>query len=160
MCLSRFFKVFILLGVMISLQGCFDYEDVDFKGVKNVSILERTEDVVKLQIDVLVDNPNNFKIKVKKSTMNIYINDKYVGKTQLDEKVVIQKETEDVYGIVLNADPRDLVKAAMGSLGGLLKGKVTVKLKGDVKGSVYGISRKVPVEVEESIDLKDLMGQF
>ena len=153
----RFFKVFLLLGMMVSLQGCFDYEEVDFKGVQNVSVLERTDDVVKLQLDVKVDNPNKFNIKVKKSTMNIYINEKFVGKTTLDEKVVIKKKTEDVYGVVLNADPKDLLKAAMGSLGGLLKGNVTVRLKGDVKGSVYGISKKVPIDVEETIDLKDIM---
>lgn len=157
MSLVRFLRVFLLLGTMISFQGCFDYEDIEFKGVQNVSVLERTDKVVKLQLDVKVDNPNKFNIKVKKSTMDIYINDKYVGKTTLDDKIVLKKKTEDVYAVVLNADPKDLLKAAMGSLGGLLKGTVTVRLEGDVKGSVYGISKKVPVEVEEKIDLKDLM---
>lgn len=155
--ISRLFSILILVGLMISLQGCFDYEDVEFKGVQNVSVLKRTDEVVKLQIDVKVDNPNNFKIKVKKSTMDIYINEKYVGKTSLDAKVVINKESEEVYPIVLNADPKDLLKAAMGSLGGLLKGSVKVRIKGDVKGSVYGISRKVPVDFEEEINLKDLI---
>lgn len=157
MTLARFFKIFLLLGVMVSLQSCFDYEEVEFKGVQDVSVLERTDDVVKLQIDVKVDNPNKFNIKVKKSTMDIYINDKYVGKTHLDDKIIIKKKSEEVYGVVLRADPRDILKAAMGSLGGLLKGNVTVQLKGDVKGSVYGVTKKVPVDVKENINLKDLM---
>jgi LEA14-like dessication related protein len=155
--LVRIFKVFLLVGMMISLQGCFDYEEVEFRGVQNVSVVERTDNVVKLQIDVRVDNPNKFNIKVKKSTLDIYINDKYVGKTHLDEKIVLKKKTDDVYGVVLRANPKDILKAAMGSLGGLLKGSVTVQLKGDVKGSVYGISKKVEVDVKEEINLKDLM---
>lgn len=157
MMLVRFFKIFLLLGMMVSLQGCFDYEEVEFKGVQNVSVLERTDNVLKLQIDVKVDNPNTFNIKVRKSTMDIYINDKYVGKTHLDDKIVLKKKTEDVYAVVLRADPKDVIKAAMGSLGGLLKGNVTVRLKGDVKGSVYGVSKKVPVDVKEEINLRDLM---
>ncbi|MCB9189570.1 MAG: LEA type 2 family protein [Flavobacteriales bacterium] len=157
MSIGRFVRVLLLVGLMFSFQGCFDYEDVDFKGVQGVSVVERTDEVVKLQIDVKVDNPNNFKIKVKKSTLDIYINEKYIGKTSLDSKIVINKNSEEVYPIVLNADPKDLIKAAMGSLGGLLKGSVKVRLKGDVKGSVYGVTRKVPVDFEEEINLKDLM---
>ncbi|CAG5077673.1 NDR1/HIN1-like protein [Parvicella tangerina] len=153
----RFLRFFLLLGMVVSLQSCFDYEEVLFRGVQNVSVLERTDNVVKLQIDVKVDNPNKFNIKVKKSTMDIYINEQYVGKTHLDDKIILKKRTEDVYGVVLRANPKDILKAAMGSLGGLLKGNVTVRLKGDVKGSVYGISKKVPVDVEEKIDLKSLM---
>ena len=157
MSIARYFKVLLLVGMMFSLQSCFDYEEVEFKGVQNVSVLERNDDVIKLQIDVKVDNPNKINIKVKKSSLDIYINDKYVGKTALDDKIVLKKKTEDVYGVVLNANPKDLMKAAVGSLGGLLKGTVTVRLEGDVKGSVYGITQKVPVEFEEKLDLKDLM---
>lgn len=157
MALVRFFRVFVLLGMVVTLQGCFDYEEVQFRGVQDVSVVERTDDVVKLKIDVKVDNPNKFNIKVKKSTMDIYINDKYVGKTHLDDKLVIKKNSEEVYGVVLRANPKDILKAAMGSLGGILKGSVAVRLKGDVKGSVYGISKKVAVDVEEDINLKDLM---
>lgn len=157
MSLVRIFRVLLLVGVMLSLQSCFDYEEVQFRGVQNVSVLERGDNVIKLQIDVRVDNPNTFKIKVKKSTLDIYINGKYVGKTQLDEKIVLQKETEDVYPVVIKMNTKDLLKAAVGSLGGLLKGEATVRLTGDVKGSVYGISRKVEVDVEEKVNLKDLM---
>lgn len=157
MALVRFFRIFVLLGMVVTLQGCFDYEEVQFRGVQDVSVVERTDDVVKLKIDVKVDNPNKFNIKVKKSTMDIYINDKYVGKTHLDDKLVIKKNSEEVYGVVLRANPKDILKAAMGSLGGLLKGSVAVRLTGDVKGSVYGISKKVAVDVEEDINLKDLM---
>lgn len=158
MSLSSFFKVFLLIGMMFSLQGCFDYEDIDFKGIKNVSVIERTDDVVKLQIDVLLNNPNNYNIKVKKSTMDIYINNKYVGKTHLDDKIILKKKTEEIYGVVLRVNPKDILKAAMGSLGGIMQGKhVAVRLKGDVKGSVYGISRTVKVDVEEQVNLKGLL---
>lgn len=139
------------------MSGCFDYEDVEFKGVENVTVVERTDEEIKLRVDVKVDNPNKFNIKVKSSTLDIYINDKYVGKTDLVEKIVIKKKAEDVYGVVLKASTRDLMKAAMGSLGGLLKGDVKIRLKGDVKGSVYGVSRKVPVDFEEKINLKDFL---
>lgn len=147
----------LLLVMMLSLQACFDYEEVHFRGVQDVSVLERTEDLIKLKVDVKVDNPNKFNIKVKKSTMSIYINDKYVGKTTLSDKIIIKKNTEDVYGVVLDASARDLLKAAMGSLGGLMKGDVKIRLTGDVKGSVYGVTKKVPVDVEENINLKDFL---
>jgi LEA14-like dessication related protein len=94
---------------------------------------------------------------VKKSTLDIYLNDKFVGKTTLDDKIVLKKETEAVYGVVLNADTKSIMKAAMGSLGGFLKGKVDIRLKGKVKGSVYGISKSVDVDMTEQINLKEFL---
>lgn len=143
--------------LLFTMSGCFDYEDVEFKGVENITVVERTEDEIKLKVDVKVDNPNKFNIKVKSSTLDIYINDKYVGKTDLVEKIVVKKKAEEVYGVVLKASARDLLKAAIGSLGGLLKGDVKVRLTGDVKGSVYGMVKKVPVDFEEKINLKDFL---
>lgn len=153
---TRFWIVLLALPI-IFLQGCFDYEDVDFKGVKNVSIVDKTDSKIKLQIDVLVDNPNKFNIKVKKSTLDIYINDKYVGKTTLEDKIILKKNTEDIYGVILSTDTKGIMKAVMGSLGGLLKGSADIRLKGKVKGSVYGISKSVDVDMTESVNLKDLM---
>lgn len=147
----------LLALLMIGMNGCFDYYDVEFKGVQNVSVVERTENDLKLQVDVRINNPNTYNIKIKKSVFDIYINDRLVGKTNLAEKVILKKKTEDVYGIVLNANARDLLKAAMGSLGGLMKGTVKIGIKGDVKGSVYGVTKKVPIDVEENINLKEFL---
>lgn len=148
----------LLLAIpLVLLQGCFEYEDVDFKGVKNVSLVERTDKNLKIQVDVLVNNPNTFNIKVKKSTLDIYLNDKYVGKTTLDDKIVLKKQTEDVYAVVLNTDAKSILKAAMGSIGGLLKGTANIRLKGKVKGSVYGISKSVEVDMTEQVNLKDFL---
>ncbi len=148
----------LLLAVsLVFLQGCFEYEDVEFKGVKNVSLVERTEKILKIQVDVLVDNPNKFNIKVKKSTLDIYLNDKYVGKTTLDDKIVLKKKSEEIYAVVLNADAKSILKAAMGSLGGFLKGTVDIRIKGKVKGSVYGISKSVDVDMTEQVNLKEFL---
>ncbi len=152
----RIWLVLLTLPLLL-MQGCFDYEDVKFNGVKDVSVVDRNDDNLKLQVDVLVDNPNTYNIKVKKSTLDIYLNGKYVGKTTLDDKIVLKKKTAGVYGVVLKADTRSIMKAAMGSLGGLLKGEVTIGLKGKVKGSVYGISKSVDVDMEENINLKNFL---
>lgn len=157
MVLNTRFWILLLAMPLIFLQGCFDYEEIEFKGVKNVSLLDRTDKVLKLQVDVLVNNPNKFNIKVKKSSLDIYMNDKYVGKTTLDSKIVLKKNSEAIYGVVLNADAKSVMKAAMGSLGGFLKGSVDIRLKGRVKGSVYGISKSVDVDMTEKVNLKEFL---
>ena len=112
---------------------------------------------MKLEIAVLIDNSNTYNIKVKKSSLDIYLNGKYAGKTTLDEKVVIKKKSENVYYVVVNVSTKDLMKAAMGNIGGLLKGTAKVQLKGKVKGAVYGISKSVDVDMEQEVNLKDFM---
>ncbi len=156
--MTRNFKFwFLLVSFTFLFQGCLEYKEVNFKGVKDVNIQDRSSDKMKIEIAVLIDNPNTYNIKVKKSTLDVYLNGKYAGKTTLDQKVVIKKKSENVYYAVINVSTKDLMKAAMGSIGGLLKGTATVELKGKVKGSVYGISKSVDVDMKEEVNLKDFM---
>lgn len=156
--MTRNFKFWLILVLFPFLfQSCMEYKDINFKGVKNVAVQDRSSEKMKLEIAVLIDNPNTYNIKVKKSSLDIYLNGKYAGKTTLDQKVVIKKKSENVYYAVINVSTKDLMKAAMGSIGGLLKGTATVELKGKVKGSVYGISKSMDVDMKQEVNLKDFM---
>lgn len=157
MTLSNRIWLLLICAPLIFLQGCFDYEDIDFKGVQNISLVEKTEKDLKIKVTVLINNPNKFNIKVKKSTLDLYVNGQLVDKAILEEKVVLKKETEAAYDVFVSANARNIIKAAMGSLGGMLKGNVTIGLKGKVKGSVYGITKSVPVDMEEKVNLKDFL---
>mgnify|MGYP005999535615 CR=1 FL=1 len=146
-------KLSILLFCSLVLSSCFEYEDVNFKGMQGFNIEERTDDHILLRIDLKVDNPNKYNIKIKKSALDIYLNGKFVGKTKMKKKIVLKKKTEDVYPVYLKTSGQDILKGAMTSLGSLLGGKINIGLKGDVKASVYGVGKKFPIDEEESVSL-------
>lgn len=143
---------FITLFSLFFLTSCFDYEDVDFKGVDNFSLVDKSADNITVRLDLRVKNPNNYNIKIKKSSLDIFINGNKAGKTKMKDDIVLKKGVEGVYPIYLKTNGKEIL-SSMGSLGSLLTGSLKVRIKGNVKAKVYGIGKKFPIDVEEPVSL-------
>ncbi len=147
----------LVVITIITLSGCFEYEDVDFKGVQNFSLADRTKENVLIRLDLKVDNPNTYNITIKPTTLDVFINGKHAGKTKMKDKIVLKKNTTGVYPLYLQAKTQEIMGAMTGSLGSLFSGKVKVGVKGDVKAKVYGVGKKFYLNEEETVSLKGLM---
>ena len=143
----------ITLFSIIFLTSCFDYEDVEFKGVQNIGLEGRSGGNITVRIDMKVKNPNKYKIKIKKSSLDVFINGSKVGKTKIKNDVVLKKNHQDVYPLYLTFSEKELKSSALASIGSLLTGRMKVRIKGDIKAKVYGIGKKFPIDVEEPVNL-------
>ena len=111
---------------------------------------------MKFKVGLSINNPNPYNIKIKPSSLDIYVNDKYAGKARITNKLVIRKKEAGVYYTLISANGKDIMKAVGGSLKVLFGGNIKVRLKGKVKGGAYGVSKKIDVDFTESISAKDL----
>ena len=146
----------ITLFSIVFLTSCFDYEDVEFKGVQNVGLEGRAGGNITLRIDMKVNNPNNYNIKIKKSSLDVFINGSKVGKTKIKNDIVLKKNRQDVYSMYLTLGEKELKGSALSSIGSLLTGSMKVRIKGDIKAKVYGVGKKFPIDVEEPVSLRSL----
>jgi LEA14-like dessication related protein len=144
--------LFTLFSIVF-LTSCFDYEDIDFKGVQNIGLEGRSRGTITVRIDMKVNNPNNYNIKIKKSSLDVFVNGSKVGKTKMKNDVVLKKNHQDVYPLYLTFSEKELKSSALASIGSLLTGKMKVRIKGDIKAKVYGIGKKFPIDVEEPVNL-------
>jgi LEA14-like dessication related protein len=144
--LISFFSVFLL-------TSCFDYEEVNFKGVKKFGIEDRSAGNITIRMDLNVSNPNKYNINIKKSTLDVFVNGNKVGKAKMKNNIILKKKKEDVYPLYLTLKEKDLMGSALSSIGSLISGSMKVGIKGNVKVKVYGFGKKFPVEVEESVNL-------
>jgi len=147
----------LVILVSVSLNSCFEYEDVEFKGMQDFKLENKNTEHLLMRLDLKVDNPNAYNITIKPAILDIYVNGKYAGKTKMKEKIVLKKNTTGVYPLYLQANTKDLMNALTGSFGSLLSGKVKVGIKGDVKAKVYGVGKKFYLNEEETISLTGLM---
>jgi len=143
----------ITLFSIVFLTSCFDYEDVDFRGVQNVGIEDRSGGNITVRIDMKVNNPNNYNIKIKKSALDVFVNGSKIGKTKMKKSIVLKKNTEDVYPLYLTLNEKDLRGSAIASIGSILSGSMKIRIKGDIKAKVYGIGKKFPIDIEEPVNL-------
>ena len=146
----------ITLFSVIFLTSCFDYEDVTFKSVQNIGVEGRSRGNITVRIDMKVNNPNNYNIKIKKSSLDVFVNGSKAGKTKIKNDVVLKKNRQDVYSLYLTLSEKDLKGSALASIRSLLTGSMKIRIKGDIKAKVYGIGKKFPIDVEEPVNLRSL----
>ena len=151
----RLFSYTLMLGFVLSTTSCMDFEMVKFMGVEGLEMPKLDNREIWLNLRVKVDNPNKFGIKIKPSDMDVFVKDQKVGRVRLDNKVKFKKKREGVYETKLKIHLED------GAFFSLMKlaqeAEFPVRFVGNIKGSVYGISRKIPVDqtrVMKGSDLK------
>ncbi|MGB0933934.1 MAG: LEA type 2 family protein [Lishizhenia sp.] len=146
-------RLLFLLCLGVLLTGCIEYDDVEFEGVSNFKMGSFKEGKLTFDLDAKLFNPNGYAITVKPSEVDVFIEDDYIGIARLLEKVKMKKKTSESYFIPLELT---LEKGAMLKLMRYaLKKEINVTIKGKVKGSVFGLSKKISINQKKTISTKD-----
>lgn len=147
-------SLFILLLTAPLFVSCFSYKDVSFKGVDNYKIGKIQDGELSFGFDVKLENPNKYNIKIKPTDLQVFIGDRELGIARLDKKLKIKKNSSASYPVMINARLKNLAGAGMGAILELAtKKSADVRIKGPVKGSVHGFTRKMEIDETRSIDL-------
>lgn len=89
--MKKYHFVLLLLSVIL-FSSCV--EEPEFKGFSNFKLGSYNNNILTFNVDLKVDNPNKFGIKVKKSYLDVYIGDSYIGKGKLTKAVKVKRKRE------------------------------------------------------------------
>ncbi len=146
----------ILLSIL--MLSCNAYKEVEMIRVGDYSVGNMTNEKVAINLNMEVNNPNSYNIRIKKSTLDLYLEGKKVGETQMTNDIVLKKKTQAVYPFTIEANYKDIAGAAMKSVSSLFgKKEVTLGIKGRVKAKALGIGKKFDLDVQEKISMTELM---
>ncbi|HQY00724.1 MAG: LEA type 2 family protein [Flavobacteriales bacterium] len=133
------------------LTSCLSYKEVVLRDITNVAVERMDAKGIALRVDALLDNPNGYRIHVLDPDVDLYLNEKYIGKGFLDSIVVLQRRTEKVYSVPMHAELKG-GSLLMLLLSGSFSGKdVTLGVKGTVVGKAGFLRKRFPFELEEQI---------
>ena len=146
-------RAFLALSALLVLTGCFRYQEVALRDISNVNVLKFDAKGISLRVDAMIHNPNNYRIHVSDPDVDLFLNDKFIGKGVLDSALVLERRSTQLYSIPLHAD---LQGGSLLLL--LLAGELSTEMKFGAKGTVRAgtgaMSKRFPFEVEEMIDLR------
>lgn len=111
---------------------------------------------VRFTAGATVYNGNWFAIKVKPSTLDLYIDGEFIGKVHLEKKVKMRAKKESVLEAPFVAELES--NALLQSLGIAAKGDVQVRLTGKIKGGVFIFSKKIDFDETRTMNAKSLRG--
>ncbi len=153
---TSFFRYFSLLLIVISIEGCFMFKDLEFKGIASHKIEEVSlKNGLRLNLGVQLQNPNWFAIKAKGGEINVKANGINLGKFQISRSVNIPKKSDGIIEIGIESKLKNLLGGGLLSLVSMATkgGKLKIELEGYVHASALGLSKRVKVSTIEYIGL-------
>jgi LEA14-like dessication related protein len=151
--MKKLINYLLFFVVLSTFTACFSYKELQVKEVQSVKLLGVNDSIADVQITIKVQNPNKMKITLKDYDLTASVNNKNIGKVSFDKNLEIPKKSEKTYNLVLKADMRE-VKKLMPSL--IFSNKAMIGLDGNVKVKAKGISKNIPVSLDQKISRNDL----
>ena len=145
----------IALIAVTGLASCRQPKDLVYAGVQHFGLKKADMKQAVLSMDVQLYNPNAYPMKLKHADMDIYINNKRLGKVNLGGKLRVPRLDTFAMPIILDVDLRN---ALPNMLQLALNGEVDVKLNGTVKAGRHGIFITIPVNYEGRQDIRQGIG--
>ena len=145
--------IFYSLILLLLLSSCA-VEAPEFIGSDGFKMDKMDGKEILFTAGVKVNNPNWFGIKIKRSAVDVYIEDQLMGKVQLEKKVKMKAKRESTLTLPLKAVLEDGALITMMRYAS--KENVNVRIKGKVKGGVWIFSKKIEIGEKRQISGKDL----
>ena len=98
-----------------------------------------------LNVDVIFYNPNNFSLELRRTDVDVFINDQLLGHTTQDVQLKIPKRNSFVVPVSLAVDMKNLLK---NGLIALFNKEVTIRVLGKVKLGKAGVFKTFPVDYQ------------
>ncbi|MDG1331485.1 MAG: LEA type 2 family protein [Crocinitomicaceae bacterium] len=150
-------KYIVAIGLVVSLLASCTFHEPEIRGGETFKMEKMEGQEVRFTAGAKVYNGNWFAVKVKKSTLDLYVDGEYMGKVHLLKKVKMKakKETDLQANFLAELEGNAMMKA----LGLAMKGEVEVRMKGKIKGGVFIFSKKLDFDEKRKINGSSLRGK-
>ena len=101
-------------------------------------------------LDLSYYNPNNFSVTLKKVDCEVFLNQSYIGKYQLDTTMHIEGKSVFVLPVAVEFNVGDVLKRGTSIL---LNKEALIGVKGTTRVGKMGIYRNVPIQYETKYKL-------
>ncbi|MGV3638390.1 MAG: LEA type 2 family protein [Flavobacteriales bacterium] len=144
-------RILLALALVSSATSCTTYEQVELKDITNIQVDRMDAKGIAVRVNALVHNPNNYRIQVLDPDVDLYVNDKFIGKGILDSTLILEKNSTNVYTVPMHAELQGGA-LLMVLMSGVFNGnQVKLAAKGTVVGKVGLLRKRFPFEFEERV---------
>jgi LEA14-like dessication related protein len=147
----------ILCFASLFLVSCKAYKDVqepEYRDIQHARLVEVGLLQTKASADLIFYNPNNFTVTLSSAHGDIYLENQYIGKFELDDKVSVKKNAEFIIPVTLKLDNISAIK----NRDIYQKKEVLLRVDGIARISKTGFAREMPINYERMENTDKLRG--
>ncbi len=143
---KSFFKVIAFFVLVALVSGCGRFNDIFIKEVSRVQFRGLQQNVVLLNFDVEIDNPNTRKISVTQIEFKAWLNDRELGMFRIAEPIKLVPCSRQTYVVPAEIELRTVADAfrlaSSGSIESLLD---RIEVEGKIKGKSFPVRKTIKV---------------
>lgn len=131
--------------VVLSSCGTANVKEPEYREIREVRLIELGLLQSTAGVDLIYYNPNNFGVQVTEARGDVYIDNAYLGRFGLDEKVQVSKRSEFIIPAILRLD---MIGAIKNQREIFKKKEALVRIEGVARVKKAGITREIPIRFE------------
>lgn len=152
-------KLFAAIVLLYTLSSCSKPQPPQYAGFDNFRIEKASVSNTILATDVKLYNPNGYTLQLKSADLEVYFNDKYLGRSTLDSLINLPSKDTTTFPLRMQASAKDILS---GGAKLLMNPDVKIRITGNAKAGRSGVFINVPINYEgvQRINMRDLIGQY
>jgi LEA14-like dessication related protein len=131
--------------LVILLISCAAPKTFEYREVRNIKLDQFGFDKTSLDMELVYFNPNNFGLELKKVDADVYVDNHYLGKMNLDTSMHISKKSDFILPSKISLDLKEFYKNALNLA---ISNEVLVTVKGTTRVGKAGLYKTVPFTYE------------
>lgn len=142
---------FIVAVIFLVSCKTADLKEPEYRDIRNARLIEAGLLQSTAGIDLVYYNPNNYSVNVSQARGEVYIDNKYIGRLELAEKVSVKKNAEFVLPALIKLDNVSVIKNQSDIYN---RKEVLLRIEGMATLNKSGFSKELPFKYEktESVD--------
>lgn len=137
------FSLTIILTLL--LTSCSTPKELEYRTYQNFKVEKLGLGSSTIRMDLVYYNPNKFGLQLKRTDLEIYLDDVFLGRTSQELQISIPRESEFALPIKIDVDMKNLLKNALKAS---FSNNVDIKVKGTVKVGKANVYMSFPVNYE------------
>lgn len=143
-------SAFLLIALTFLLSGC-GLKPVVPNKITDVKFgkIDIFKGTIVMNMGLQIDNPNNFAIMVHGLELNVMIDSVSIGTVSVEDKIKIEKDTQLVYRVNVNAKLTDVINGIPTILNAIDNKKANATVNGFITAGAFGLKKKFPVNIKQ-----------
>jgi len=138
-------KIGVVFLVFIAFMSCSSPKALEYLEYHNFSVEKLGYSNSTIKIELVYFNPNNFRMQLRNTDLDIFINGKLFGHSSTDTLIPIPKRDTFSLPVMFDVNMQSLYQNALNTL---LGKEVTLKVSGKVKIGKANVFMYFPVNYE------------
>jgi LEA14-like dessication related protein len=144
-------SLFFVAVIILSSCKSGDVKEPEFRDIRDVRLIELGVLQSTAGLDLIYYNPNSFGVTLSEARGDVYVDNAYLGRFGLEEKVQVGKRSEFVVPAIIKLD---MIGAIKNQREILKKKDVLVRIEGVARVKKSGFSRDIPIRYESKQNIE------